>query len=150
MFVLLPVFALLLKLGYRQRLYFDHLIFSLHLHSAAYVAMAVMLPLEEASNQHWLPLITQLLAVIYLLAYFVIALRDRASSRLWLGVARRQPEDACPPHRVHGDPVHRYRGHQQLPDHLRLSQISVDIHHRRICLASRSLGSGQPIESNRV
>ncbi len=86
MFVLLPVFALLLKLGYRQRLYFDHLIFSLHLHSAAYVAMAVMLPLEEASNQHWLPLITQLLAVIYLLAYFVIALR-RVYGSGWLGAS---------------------------------------------------------------
>jgi hypothetical protein len=86
MFVLLPVFALLLKLGYRQRLYFDHLIFSLHFHSTAYIAMAVMLPLEDVSGRHWLPLVAQLLAGIYLLAYFVIALR-RVYDSGWLGAS---------------------------------------------------------------
>ena len=35
MFVLMPVFALMVKIVFPSRLYFDHLIFSVHLHSAA-------------------------------------------------------------------------------------------------------------------
>lgn len=37
MFVLVPVFAALLKAAFRSRLYFEHLIHALHLHSAAFV-----------------------------------------------------------------------------------------------------------------
>ena len=47
MFVLLPIFALLVKAVFWRRLYFDHIIFSVHLHSAAYVILVLMLPLEE-------------------------------------------------------------------------------------------------------
>jgi hypothetical protein len=75
MFVLLPMFALLLKIVYAKRLYFDHLIFSLHLHSAVYVILAVMLPLEELANRHFILMILQVLLLVYLLAYFVIAVR---------------------------------------------------------------------------
>ncbi len=50
MFVLLPVFALILKTAFRQRPYFHHLIHALHLHSAAYVVLAFMLPLELAGR----------------------------------------------------------------------------------------------------
>lgn len=35
MFLLLPIFAMLMKIAYWKRLYFDHLIFSLHLHCVA-------------------------------------------------------------------------------------------------------------------
>ena len=49
MFLLLPVFALLMKIVYFSRLYFDHLIFSIHLHTAGYVILAVLLPLEEVT-----------------------------------------------------------------------------------------------------
>jgi hypothetical protein len=76
MFVLLPVFALLLKAVYRERLYFDHLIFSLHLHSAAYVVFAVILPLEETAGEQILSLVLQLALFVYFLAYFVVALRQ--------------------------------------------------------------------------
>ncbi|MGI9224893.1 MAG: DUF3667 domain-containing protein [Woeseiaceae bacterium] len=71
MFVLLPIFALLLKIATPGRLYFDHLIFSVHLHSAAYVVLALMLPLEHVP--HWLPIGVQILLFAYLLSYFVIA-----------------------------------------------------------------------------
>jgi len=71
MFVLLPMFALLLKIATPGRLYFDHLIFSVHLHSAAYVVLAFMLPLEHVP--HWLPIGVQILLFAYLLSYFVIA-----------------------------------------------------------------------------
>jgi hypothetical protein len=85
MFVLLPIFALLLKAVYARRLYFDHLIFSLHLHSAIYVILAMMLPLEEMANRHTILMIVQVLLLVYFLAYFVIAMR-RVYRSSWLAV----------------------------------------------------------------
>lgn len=72
MFVLLPIFALLLKIATPGRLYFDHLIFAIHLHSAAYVVLILMLPLEHV--RHWLPAVIQILLFIYLLSNFVISM----------------------------------------------------------------------------
>jgi hypothetical protein len=86
MFLLLPVFALLMKAAYRQRLYFDHLIFSLHLHSAAYVVLAMILPLETLANQKLVPLIAQVTLFTYFVAYFVTAVR-RVYRSGWLSVA---------------------------------------------------------------
>ena len=86
MFVLLPVFALLLKAVYRDRLSFDHLIFSLHLHSAAYVVFALILPLEEPAGEGIIPLILQLAFFAYFLAYFVLAVR-RVYGSSWSVVA---------------------------------------------------------------
>ena len=75
MFLLLPVFALLLKVAFRDRLYFDHLIYSLHVHSAAYVILAVMVPLDGIADRHWLPLIVQVASLYYLLSYVIGSLR---------------------------------------------------------------------------
>jgi len=86
MFVLLPMFALLLKVVYLRRLYFDHLIFSLHLHSAAYVILIMMLPLEDLANRHVVLMIVQVALFFYFLAYFVIAVR-RVYQSGWLAVA---------------------------------------------------------------
>jgi hypothetical protein len=86
MFVLLPMFALLLKIVYFKRLYFDHLIFSLHLHSAAYVILAMMLPLEDLANRYIVLMIVQVVLLVYFLAYFVIAVR-RVYQSNWRAVA---------------------------------------------------------------
>jgi hypothetical protein len=86
MFILLPMFALLMKAVYVRRLYFDHLIFSLHLHSAAYVVLALMLPLEELANRHVLLMLLQVAVLIYFLAYFLLAVR-RVYQSTWLAVA---------------------------------------------------------------
>lgn len=86
MFVLLPVFALLLKIVYVNRLYFDHLIFSLHLHSAAYAVLAMMMPLEALASQHIILLISQIVLLVYFFAYFVLAVR-RVYRSDWPGVA---------------------------------------------------------------
>ena len=75
MFLLLPVFALLLKAFFRDRLYFDHLIFSLHLHSAAFVIFALILPLEEPASWQLVQLLLQLALFAYFLAYLVVAMR---------------------------------------------------------------------------
>lgn len=74
MFILLPIFALLLKIAFSSRLFFDHIIFSIHLHSAAYVLLALMLPLEQIANEYWLPLVAQVVLLGYFLSYFVISL----------------------------------------------------------------------------
>jgi len=86
MFVLLPVFALMLKVVYLNRLYFDHLIFSLHLHSAAYVVLAMMMLLEELANRHVVLMILKVALFVYFLAYFVLAVR-RVYQSNWLAVA---------------------------------------------------------------
>ena len=88
MFVLLPVFALLLKTVFFDRLYFDHLIFSLHLHSAAYVILAAMLPLEAVANRNLLLFVLQALLLVYFLAYFVLAIR-RVYQSSWVALALR-------------------------------------------------------------
>ena len=75
MFLLLPAFALLLKVAFRARLYFDHLIFSVHLHSASYVMLALMIPLENFAATHWLPLVAQVVLLVYLFVYVVVAMR---------------------------------------------------------------------------
>jgi hypothetical protein len=75
MFVLLPVFALLLKAAFRRRLYFDHLIHALHLHSAAYIVLALMLPLEESADRLGPATVVQVVLFAYLLASFVASLR---------------------------------------------------------------------------
>lgn len=88
MFVLLPVFALLLKMFFSRRLYFDHLIFSVHLHSAAYVVLALMLPFEKISIEFWPALILQVVVFAYFLIYFVISLRHVYKTS-WIGAAVR-------------------------------------------------------------
>ena len=85
MFIMLPMFALLMKIVYLDRLYFDHLIFSLHLHSVAYVILAMMLPLEALASRHIVLLIMQVVPFVYFLAHFVLAVRRVYQSK-WLVV----------------------------------------------------------------
>ncbi len=75
MFLLLPVFALLLKSAYWQRFYFEHLIHALHLHAAAYVVLALLLPLERLEIAPWLVAILHTALFGYLAGYLAISLR---------------------------------------------------------------------------
>ena len=86
MFVLLPVFALLMKAVYFRRLYFDHLIFSLHLHTAAYLVLALMMPLENPANQHIGLAVAQFVLLVAFLTYFVVAVH-RVYRSSWFGAA---------------------------------------------------------------
>lgn len=88
MFVFLPVFALLLKVMYFRRLYFDHLIFSIHLHTAAYLVLALMLPLESLANKNVGLMIAQVVLLTYFVAYFVIAVQ-RVYGSSWLATVLR-------------------------------------------------------------
>jgi hypothetical protein len=75
MFLLLPVFALVLKGFYRQVFYLAHLVFTIHLFSAMFIVFAVMLSMEVAADQYLAVMLAQVLLLIYMMAYFVIALR---------------------------------------------------------------------------
>jgi len=92
MFVLLPIFAVLVKMVYFKRLYFDHLIFSLHLHSAAYIVFALMfvfaliLPLEEPTSRYLALMTIETLGLTGFLTYFVIAIR-RVYQSSWFAIA---------------------------------------------------------------
>ena len=75
MFVLLPIFALLLKLFYRRAFYLEHIVFSIHLFSAMFIAFALILSLEVQADRYITALIIQLILLVYVLAYLLIALR---------------------------------------------------------------------------
>ena len=74
MFLLLPVFALLLKIFYRQFFYIDHLVFTVHLFSAMFIVFAILLSIETLADRYILVMLVQVMFLIYMLAYFVIAL----------------------------------------------------------------------------
>jgi len=74
MFLLLPVFALLLKIFYRRPFYIDHLIFTVHLFSAMFIVFAILLSIETLADRYILVMLVQVILLICMLAYFVIAL----------------------------------------------------------------------------
>jgi hypothetical protein len=75
MFLLLPIFALLLKLFYRRSFYIDHLVFTVHLFSALYIVFAILLSIETLADRYILIMLIQVILLVYMVAYFVIALR---------------------------------------------------------------------------
>jgi hypothetical protein len=85
MFLLLPLFALLLKLIYVRRgwFYSEHLVFALHTHAFAFLAFAVMAALLGSSGgARWAVLVSQLLAVA-IPVYFYVA-QKRVYAQGWL------------------------------------------------------------------
>ncbi len=75
MFLLLPVFALLLKLFYRQTYYIAHLVCALYLFSAMFVIFAGMMFLETAADKYWVAAVAQAILLLYILGYCVVTFR---------------------------------------------------------------------------
>ena len=75
MFLLLPVYALLLKLTYRRSFYLEHLVFATYLFSAMFIVFALMLSIEVAADQYLAVMLLQVALLLYMAAYFVISLR---------------------------------------------------------------------------
>jgi hypothetical protein len=75
MFVLLPIFALLLKMFYRQVFYLAHIVFTVHLFSAMYIVFAAILSMEVQADLYIAVLLLQVALLVYMLAYLLIALR---------------------------------------------------------------------------
>lgn len=67
LFILMPIFALILKLFYirRKRLYIDHLIFSLHLHGFAFVLLTITSLMFKLLNSEGLILLLLVAPIVY-------------------------------------------------------------------------------------
>jgi hypothetical protein len=74
-FMMLPIFALLLKIFYRHRFYFEHIIYALHTHSILFIFAGLVLPFEERANTESLSLAIQLVLLAYILWYLFRSLR---------------------------------------------------------------------------
>ncbi len=75
MFLLLPLFALLLKIFYRQTFYLAHLVFAVHLFSAMFIVFALTMSIESAADRYVAVMLLQLVLLVYVIVYFVVALR---------------------------------------------------------------------------
>lgn len=75
MFVLLPVFALFLKLLYRERFYLQHLVFSMHVFSAMFLVFAAMLSMENPADESLVWIVIQSTVFGYMLWYCLMALK---------------------------------------------------------------------------
>ena len=75
MFVLFPFFAFVVSWFYRKSYYLNNLVFSMHIHSVAYLLLAIVGPLEKIEQSHQLFLILQVPAAIYFIWYFFTAFK---------------------------------------------------------------------------
>lgn len=75
-FLLVPLFALLLKLFYfrRKRYYFEHFVFSLHFHAFLFLSMLILSITGDIISEAWSDLIW-FLFVPGILLYYVLALK---------------------------------------------------------------------------
>jgi hypothetical protein len=74
MFVLLPLFALLLKIFYRQTFYLAHLVFTVYLFCALYIVFAATMSIEVAADQYLAVMMLQVALLLYVVVYFIVAL----------------------------------------------------------------------------
>jgi hypothetical protein len=74
MFLLMPLFAVFLKILYRKSYYVDHLVFTIHLFGALYIVFAIMLSFENLADRYLAIALLQLVFLLYMVWYFITAL----------------------------------------------------------------------------
>jgi len=84
MFVLFPVFALIVQVFFRQTFYIGNLVFSMHLHSMAYIFLMIISPLEVMEQSHITFLLLQIPPVLYLTWYVLRAFKVVYQQAWWL------------------------------------------------------------------
>ncbi len=91
MFLLLPMFALILKLVYinKKKYYYEHLIYSFHVHSALFLSVLITMSLQWLFKfvydiSEWL----SLLCMIYMVWYIYRSLRTFYGSTRWITVLK--------------------------------------------------------------
>ena len=67
MFLLLPIYGLILKLFYRRCFYLEHLVYTAYLFSAMFLALGVMMAMEGAAEKSYWAFGLQLLSLAYVL-----------------------------------------------------------------------------------
>jgi hypothetical protein len=91
MFLLLPMFALILKLVYinKKRYYYEHLIYSFHLHSAIFLSiLATMLLQWLFSFVYEIDAWLGILCAVYIIWYIYRSLRTFYGSTRWITVLK--------------------------------------------------------------
>ena len=86
MFLLLPVFALLLKLFYREQFYLLHLVFSMHAFTAMFLVFSLMLWMENLADEYLFWIVAQVTVFVYMVWYSLTALKV-AYGQNWLPTA---------------------------------------------------------------
>jgi len=75
MFVMLPVYALLVQIFYRKSLFVFNLIFALHVHSLVYLVLMIILPMNHYDSMHEALFWLQYPFIAYLAYYPLISLK---------------------------------------------------------------------------
>ena len=75
MFMLLPVYALILTIFFRNTYYLGNLVFAIHIHCITYLVLMITTPLEYIEERHIVFVILQVLFLIYLVVYLLMAMR---------------------------------------------------------------------------
>jgi hypothetical protein len=75
MFVLFPLFALYVKGFYRDSYLVSNIVFSLHIHTAGYLVLMLIGPLEALEQHHIAFLLLQGPPALYFLWYFLLAFK---------------------------------------------------------------------------
>lgn len=75
MFILFPIFALYLKLFFRGSYYLSNLVFSMHIHSVAYLVLTFVGPLEAMEKYHQVFLFLQGPFILFYVWYFFSAFK---------------------------------------------------------------------------
>lgn len=74
-FVSLPIYALLLKLFYRKAFLLSHLVFTVYLFSFMFVVFGFLLALETLADQYLALMLLQVVLLLWMVIYFIVALR---------------------------------------------------------------------------
>lgn len=65
MFILFPIFALIIQLFFRQSYFIGNLVFSMHIHCIVYLLLMIIAPLESIEQKHLVFLLLQIPPVLY-------------------------------------------------------------------------------------
>lgn len=83
MFLLFPFFALLTNCFYKTSYYLDNIVFSMHIHSIAYLLLAIVGPLEKFEQEHIGFTLLQVPAIVYFAWYFFTAFKIMYQESWW-------------------------------------------------------------------
>lgn len=88
MFVLFPVFAFYIGCLFRKSYFITNLVFSMHMHTVAYIALIVIGPLEALEDKHQIFVWLQAVPTVYLVWYMFSAFKTMYRESWWLTVLK--------------------------------------------------------------
>jgi hypothetical protein len=86
MFILFPVFALIVQLFFRQSFFIGNLVLSMHLHIIIYVILMIIAPLEALEKTHIVFLLLQVPPSLYLGWYLFTAFKTVYQQSWWVTI----------------------------------------------------------------